>query len=171
MFIKHKSKPILSGLITNFGFNHLLETMPIIYFHAADRPFYWKNKTLLKTFLTTIFKKEKHLGKRVDYIFCSDEHLLFMNQQFLQHDTYTDILTFNLTEEPASGIVAEIYISTDRVKKNAVQHGTTYQEELLRVMIHGILHLCGYRDKTASEKTLMREKEAFYINALESISQ
>jgi rRNA maturation RNase YbeY len=141
--------------------------MASIYFHTADRPFHFPHKKLLKAFLLGIFTQEQTLAQRVDYIFCSDDHLFVLNRQFLQHETYTDILTFDLTETRATGVVAEIYISTDRVKENAIQHNTTFQEELLRVMIHGVLHLCGYRDKTKPEQTLMREKEAIYINAFE----
>ncbi|WP_298299135.1 rRNA maturation RNase YbeY [Hydrotalea sp.] len=145
--------------------------MPAIYFHTADRPFHFPQKKILKAFLGSIFQLENTIGKRVDYIFCSDAHLLEMNRQFLYHDTYTDILTFDLTEDKSTGSVAEIYISTDRVKENAVNHDTIYTEELLRVMIHGILHLCGYKDKTAIEQSMMREKEAIYINAFESLTQ
>jgi rRNA maturation RNase YbeY len=94
---------------------------------------------------------------------------LGINQQILQHDTYTDIITFDLTEDRAAGIVAEIYISIDRVKANALEHDTHFTDEMVRVLVHGILHLCGYKDKTLIEQTVMREKEAEYINLFESL--
>lgn len=143
--------------------------MASIFFHQADRTFPFKQKQVLKQFLAGVFTKEHHTLKRVDYIFCSDEYLLGINQQFLQHDTYTDIITFDLTEDRAAGIVAEIYISVDRVKANALEHDTHFTDEMVRVLVHGILHLCGYKDKTPVEQTLMREKEAEYINLFESL--
>lgn len=143
--------------------------MASIFFHQADRNFSFKHKQQLKAFLATVFTHEHNTLKRLDYIFCSDEYLLGINQQFLQHDTYTDIITFDLTENPAEGIVAEIYISIDRVKANAVEHDTYFTDEIVRVLVHGILHLCGYKDKTPIEQTLMREKEAAYINLFESL--
>jgi probable rRNA maturation factor len=89
--------------------------------------------------------------------------LLTLNRQYLNHDTLTDILTFTLSGT-ASSIVAEIYISVERVRENAVSLKTDYQQELLRVMIHGILHLCGYSDHTPKQKTLMRKKENHYLS-------
>jgi len=142
--------------------------MASIFFHRADRNFPFKHKQLLKAFLASVFTHEHHTLKRVDYIFCSDEYLLGINQQFLQHDTYTDIITFDLTEPTDEGIVGEIYISIDRVKANALEHDTHFTDEMVRVLVHGILHLCGYKDKTSVEQTLMREKEAAYINLFQS---
>lgn len=93
----------------------------------------------------------------LSFVFCSDEHLLGVNRQFLDHDYYTDIITFDYTEgELISG---EIFISLDRVKDNARKQKTTFQEELDRVIIHGILHLCGYKDKTPMQARKMRLAE------------
>ncbi len=116
----------------------------------------------LKVFLRALFKKEKKALESLTYIFCSDDYLLKINRQHLTHDYYTDIITFELNGkgEPAIG---EIYISVDRVKDNAQQFNTTFKEELHRVIFHGALHLCGYKDKSSKEEKLMREKEAAYL--------
>lgn len=95
------------------------------------------------------FEKRKRIGQ-LDYVFCSDAYLLNINKQFLNHDTYTDIITFDYTEDAVLG--GEIYISIDRVKENALKFDVTLTEELCRVMVHGLLHLAGYKDKTAGHK-------------------
>jgi rRNA maturation RNase YbeY len=138
--------------------------MSKINFHSTDKPFVFPQKRKLKLFLEDIFKKEKKKIQQLDYIFCSDEYLLQINQQFLQHDYYTDIITFDLSETK-SVTYGEIYISLDRVKDNAIQIKSSYKTELLRVIIHGILHLCGYKDKTKAQKQEMREKEEFYLSS------
>ena len=100
---------------------------------------------------------------RASFIFCSDDYLLQINRSFLQHDYYTDIITFPLSvkDEP---IVAEVYISLDRIKQNAIQHNVNLFDETLRVLFHGALHLCGYSDKTKKQQLIMRAKENYYIN-------
>lgn len=120
------------------------------------------NRRALKAFIPTIFKREKVAYKSLSYIFCADDYLLDINRQYLQHDYYTDIITFDLSEGEG-GVTGEIYISVDRVKDNARQFNTTMTEELHRVIFHGALHLCGYKDKTTREEKLMREKEAEYL--------
>ena len=104
-------------------------------------------------------KDEKEGGNlhHVCYVFCTDEYLLHLNQEYLGHDTYTDIITFPYTEPPL--IEGDIFISIDRVKENAGQFGVPFEQELHRVMIHGVLHLCGYSDKSPEEVALMRKKE------------
>jgi probable rRNA maturation factor len=121
----------------------------------------------LKKFLTSIFKTEKILFKKVSYIFCRDDYLLALNQQYLNHDTLTDILTFTLSDA-GSPIISEIYISVERVRENAASLKINYPQELFRIMIHGILHLCGYSDHTLKQKTVMRKKENHYISLLSS---
>ena len=122
-----------------------------------------RDKQKLKQFLASIFSNEGVKFKSISYIFCTDEYLLTLNQQYLDHDTLTDILTFTLSgKDPA--IISEIYISVERVKENAFSLKTVYPEELFRVMIHGILHLCGYSDHTPKQKALMREKEDYYLS-------
>lgn len=98
----------------------------------------------------------------MSFIFCSDENLLELNRIHLNHDFLTDILTFDLSESEHS-LISEIYISTDRVRENARQFDVPFLQELTRVIIHGTLHLCGYKDKKKSEISLMRQKEAYYL--------
>lgn len=124
-----------------------------------------KDKLLLRTFLSSIFAKEGVDFKSVSYIFCTDEYLLKLNQEYLKHDTFTDILTFTLSGTSLP-IVSEIYISVERVKENARNMNVPYENELHRVMIHGILHLCGYDDHSATDKAQMREKEEYYLKRL-----
>lgn len=112
----------------------------------------------LKVFITGIFKKEKKKLENLTYIFCSDEYLLEINKSHLKHNYYTDIITFDLSETPGA-ITGEIYISTDRVRDNATTLGVTIKEELHRVIFHGALHLCGYKDKTAKHAKEMRAAE------------
>ena len=102
--------------------------------------------------------------KNVDYVFCTDSFLLEMNRQYLNHDTYTDIITFPLSK-PGEPIESEIYISVDRIRENAGSFGTGFQSELLRVIFHGALHLCGYKDKTREQSFEMRSKEEQYLKA------
>jgi rRNA maturation RNase YbeY len=120
------------------------------------------NRTRLKGFIATIFKKEGRQLESLNYIFCSDKALLEINRQFLSHDFYTDIITFDLSESRSTR--AEIYISTDRVRDNARQLDLSISDELHRVIIHGVLHLCGYGDKKPSEVKKMREKENYYLS-------
>jgi rRNA maturation RNase YbeY len=133
-----------------------------VSFHSADRSLTLAGKTTAKAFIQKIFLKEKRKLAAIHYIFCSDEHLLQMNKNFLLHDYYTDIITFDLSgkNEP---VVAEIYISVDRVKDNAKTLDVSFREEVLRVIFHGALHLCGYQDKTKSQILLMRAKEDQYL--------
>ena len=121
------------------------------------------NREGLKKFILSIFKKEKKILGELNIVFCSDEYLLGLNRQFLRHDFYTDILSFALSEakEP---LFAEIYISLDRVRENAKISGTTQKEELHRVIFHGILHFCGYKDKSGPDKRKMRFMEDKYLS-------
>lgn len=136
--------------------------MAKISFQTGDRRFIFPNKTKLKAFIETLFIKEQQQLNHINYVFCSDAFLLKMNRDFLQHDYYTDIITFGLTEK-GQPIEAEIYISIDRVKDNAKGLGIGYQQEMLRVIFHGVLHLCGYKDKKKSEITVIRAKEDHYL--------
>ena len=126
-----------------------------ISFRYADRRLNIGQKTLIRTFIETLFKKEKQALGGINYVFCSDEYLLEINRSFLQHDYYTDIITFGLSA-PGQPVEAEIYISVDRVKDNARTLGVSFNEEMLRVIFHGALHLCGYRDKKKADIALMR---------------
>lgn len=121
------------------------------------------NRKALKLFIQYLFKKEKKNVSKLDYIFCNDDVLLNINQQYLNHNYFTDIITFDLSND-LTNIIGEVYISVDRIKENAQQFKTTYQQELHRVIFHGALHLCNYKDKSPKDKTLMRKKEDFYLN-------
>ena len=122
-----------------------------------------QNRSNLKLFITSIFKNEKTLVKDLNIIFCSDEFLLNINREYLQHDYLTDIITFEISNDD-NGITAEIYISIESVKKNASDYQSTMKNELHRVIFHGVLHLCGYKDKTKKDIVLMRSKEDNYLN-------
>jgi rRNA maturation RNase YbeY len=117
----------------------------------------------LKSFLNYIIKQEGYVLESLSYVFCTDDFLLNINRQFLQHDYYTDIITFDYSTK-SNKIYGELYISIDRVKENAKSINTTYKNEIHRVIIHGLLHLCGYKDKTAQEINTMRTKEDQYLN-------
>ncbi|MEN9522052.1 MAG: hypothetical protein RL065_429 [Bacteroidota bacterium] len=116
-----------------------------------------KNKKVIKLWLEKVMKRYNRTQFEIAYIFSNDEYVLQINQQFLQHDFYTDIITFDYST--ATKIESEIYISIDRVKENAIQHSSTFKEELHRVIIHGVLHLCGLKDKTKKQEVEMRNAE------------
>ncbi|HTN07242.1 rRNA maturation RNase YbeY [Agriterribacter sp.] len=131
--------------------------MPPINFYFPYRQFGLKRRKELKLFIRSTFKAEKKNLASLQYIFCADDYLLDINRQYLQHDYYTDIITFNLgTEKKIEG---EIYISVERVKENTQLMQTSFTEELHRVIFHGVLHLCGHKDKLKNEKQDMRRKE------------
>ena len=141
-------------------------TIPTIQFNFLEA-IGLRDRTRLKQFLVSLFKKEgKKLGE-LQYIFCSDKYLLEINRQYLGHDYYTDIITFDLSEKGQS-INAEIYISVDRVRENAGEFGVPVGNELHRVMFHGALHLCGYKDKSEQETKRMRQMEEKYLRLYKS---
>ena len=137
--------------------------MPIQFF-THEISFQLKNKTKLKLWIDSAFKQHKKNLKSITYVFCSDEYLLEINQGFLQHDFYTDVITFDYSTK--NEVESEIYISIDRVKENAKELQTKFEDELHRVMIHGVLHLCGMKDKTKAQKAHMRLAEDKYLNTL-----
>lgn len=132
-----------------------------VLFHFLLRTFNLQQRTTLKAFIEQRFKKEGVKLRSLHFIFCSDDYLLEVNRQFLQHDYYTDIITFNLASDKA--VEAEVYISIDRVRENATKYATSFKEELHRVIFHGVLHLCGYKDKTRNQEKEMRRKESAYL--------
>lgn len=154
---------IVWGFVTNFGGIEQTGIMGNITFQSADRSLTLPNRRGLKTFIATLIKREGHQLEGINYVFCSDAFLLDINQRFLQHDYYTDIITFGLSE-PGMPIEAEIYISVDRVKDNAKREGSTFRTEMLRVILHGALHLCGYKDKSSKQVKEMRGKEDEYLS-------
>ena len=134
-----------------------------VRFSYADRNLPLKHKKGVREFIASIFPSEGKQLAALNYVFCSDEYLLDINQRFLQHDYYTDIISFDLSE--GNGRVSgEIYVSIDRVLDNAREWKVQEGAELLRVLFHGALHLCGYGDKTESEIVVMRNKSPFSFN-------
>ncbi|MGC6490821.1 MAG: rRNA maturation RNase YbeY [Flavobacteriales bacterium] len=131
-----------------------------IYFHS-ECDFDSNSVSSYLHALTRLIKEEKMNLGVINYIFCDDSYLLEKNQIFLKHNTLTDIITFDYSEKKV--LNADIFISIDRVKENAINFVVPFDSELRRVMIHGILHLIGYKDKTDKEKVQMREKEDFYL--------
>ena len=142
----------------------------IIQFHYLVSDFRFTRRLDCKAFIQQLFHKEKQPLESISYIFCSDEYLLEINRTHLQHDYYTDIISFDLSETKGT-LIGEIYISIDRVKDNAKTHKTSYTEELLRVIFHGALHFCGYKDKKPSNAKEMRAQENKWLKSyLKSIS-
>ncbi|HMO62357.1 MAG TPA: rRNA maturation RNase YbeY [Ferruginibacter sp.] len=136
--------------------------MIIQFFFEGVRPSL-TNRNALKSFLTKMAISEGRGIESLNYVFCSDEYLLQINKNYLSHNYFTDIITFDLADTNKASIIGDIYISTDRVKDNARVLKTTIKAELLRVIFHGLLHLCGYTDKTTMDKLLMRQAEDKYL--------
>ena len=120
------------------------------------------NRNTLKRFLKYITKKENTIIKDLNIIFCSDEYLLDINRSYLNHDYKTDIITFEISNDK-EGKIAELYISVDSVFKNSIDYQSTKKNEIHRVIFHGVLHLCGYKDKSKVDLALMRSKEEEYL--------
>jgi probable rRNA maturation factor len=129
----------------------------MISFNNQSVFFKLKEKNKIKAWIKSVAEKEKHKVGTVNYIFCTDDELLEINIKHLNHKTLTDIITFDYTE--GKTINSDIFISIERVLDNAKKFKVSFEEELHRVMIHGILHLCGYKDKSKPDAELMRKKE------------
>lgn len=137
--------------------------MPVRFF-SQKFLFSPKKKSVVKKLIFSVLRKEKKKAGYINFSFCSDAFLLSLNKKFLNHETLTDIITF---QYPAhKKISAEIFISIPRVKENAKKFNVSFENELQRVMIHGILHLCGYKDKKTEERKEMRKMENFYLSYL-----
>lgn len=136
--------------------------MSSVSFHSEQTEFSLQNQTLVEAWLIQTCEQENKKLRELTFIFCSDDYLLQVNQDFLQHDYYTDVITFDYCEE--SNVSGDVFISIDRVSENAKFVGVSFTEELHRVMIHGTLHLLGYKDKTVAEKTEMTSKEDYYLS-------
>jgi len=115
------------------------------------------NRDVIENWLYKVIQSEQKSVGQITYVFCNDQYLLDINQRFLNHDTYTDIITFDNTIGDAIG--GDIFISSDRVMENASSFKVSFEEELLRVLVHGVLHLCGFKDKSDVDSKLMRAKE------------
>ena len=138
----------------------------MIKYFREDTRFLFKgrrdNNEWLKDVITSESVKEKFRAGDINIIFCSDNYLLDLNKKFLSHDFYTDIITFdNCADKIISG---DLFISIDRVRENSKTYASSFDEELHRVIVHGVLHLLGYKDKTKAQSKVMREKESFYLN-------
>lgn len=139
----------------------MIKQPKVNFFFSESKP-NLKNRAALKKFIVSLFKKEKTRLESISYVFSNDLVLYELNKKYLQHDFYTDIITFDLSilDKPK---VAEVYISIDRVKENALNHKVSFKTELHRLIFHGALHLCNYNDKNSSQAKQMRNKEDYYL--------
>lgn len=144
----------------------------MISFQVEDIQFNLKNKTVIKNWIHSVIRKKKRAPGEITFIFCSDAYLLTINQQYLNHHTYTDIITFDYSKDngqlPISG---DIFISIERVKENALNYSGSFENELNRILIHGVLHLLGYKDKTKSDKSEMTRQEENCLKLLKEINK
>jgi probable rRNA maturation factor len=138
--------------------------MQKVNFYFLDRRPALKDRTRLKHFIEKVFVAEKKTLGSLSYIFCSDNHLLNINKDFLKHDFFTDVITFDLSSGK-DNIEGEVYLSSDRIKENAKELGVSFKEELHRVMFHGALHLCGYKDKKQRDIKTMRAMEDKHLKS------
>jgi len=151
-------------MFTNFV--NMASKSKVYFFFDKVRPSL-NDRAKLKKDIEKIFSKEGKRLHHINYVFCSDKKLLAINREYLSHDFYTDIITFDLSES-GQGVAGEVFISTDRVKENANELKIPFSQEIRRVMYHGALHLCGYGDKTRKEEKEMREKEDHYLRVFGS---
>jgi len=135
-----------------------------ISFNKADKNTALTNLAVLKSFIEKQLAKEGLKVASLQYVFCSDKYLLDINKTYLKHNYYTDIISFDLSEQKGT-LIADVYISIDRVKENAKTLKTPYKEELLRVIFHGALHFCGYKDKKPADIKKMRSLENKWIRS------
>jgi probable rRNA maturation factor len=134
-----------------------------IRFHFLTDKFHFENRSRLKNFLLKKIKKQGKSVEAINYIFCSDEYLLEVNRQYLNHDNYTDIITFELSQKDQP-LLSDIYISVERVKENTEVFKTSFSKELHRVIFHGALHLCGFKDESKQQAHQMRAEEEQLLN-------
>ncbi|RVU01290.1 rRNA maturation RNase YbeY [Mucilaginibacter limnophilus] len=137
--------------------------MPAIQFFEEDISFKLKNKTHIRNWIKDTIIAEGYRLSELNYIFCSDAYLIEINREYLDHDTYTDIVTFDNSDTEGL-IVGDIFISVERTRENASKFNVSETDELHRVIIHGALHLLGYTDKKPADKKNMTLKEDFYLN-------
>lgn len=143
-----------------------MDKLDIAFYYEVE--FELKDEALQKEKIMALLRAEKQIGGQIQFVFMSDEQLYEMNMEYLSHDTYTDILTFDMSE--GEEIAGDMYISIDRVKDNAKSLGVGWEEELDRVMVHGLLHLMGYNDKTEEEQKEMRKREDVHLANFASIT-
>jgi len=135
--------------------------VPILFYNEDVKPLKLE-RNKIKNWIKSVIISENQKPGSINYIFCSDEYLLNVNREYLDHDYFTDIITFDYVE---NGIVSgDIFISVDRVAENATQFGVSFDEELRRILVHGVLHLLGYPDKEPEQKKVMTGKEDTYLS-------
>lgn len=139
-----------------------------IQYHNQDNNFTLLNTKAISEWLFLVIKSEGLIPGELNYVFCSDEALLEYNIRFLNHDTLTDVITFDYSfgQSAEKQVSGDILISIDRVEENAKKYSKNFDDELRRVMVHGLLHLCGYADKHKAAKLQMTQKEDFYLALL-----
>ena len=137
--------------------------MAAIHFFSQDISFKLAKPRITRRWILDVIHREGKDLTHLNYIFCSDEYLLTINKQYLKHNTFTDIITFDHSEDKQL-IEGDIFISVERVRSNAAELNTSFYDELHRVLIHGVLHLVGYKDKSAIQKAVMRKKEDAYLS-------
>ncbi len=137
-----------------------------ICFHYLVSPFYFPNRTKVKVFIEGIFREHRLSIQTINYIFCSDDYLLSINKKHLKHNYYTDIITFDLSD--GLEFVADIFISVDRAIENSSAYNVSKLSEIQRLIIHGALHLCGYKDKSDTTRRKMKRMEDHYLAQLVS---
>ena len=137
--------------------------MPSVSFASEQTEYSISNQPETTSWFISVCKSEQKNLSELTYIFCSDDYLLELNQKHLCHDYYTDVITFDYSDEKT--VSGDVFISIDRVIDNAASVGVPVREELDRIMIHGLLHLLGYKDKSAEEKERMTHKEDLYLSS------
>ena len=135
-----------------------------VSYHTEDCTFRFGNRRTVNRWIADAIATEGRKRGNITIIFCSDDYLLEINRRHLDHDYYTDIITFDYSEE--DWVSGDLFISLDTVRTNAEEYRVSFGQELHRVIIHGVLHLCGYGDKSPAEAATMRSKEDFYLNLL-----
>ena len=135
----------------------------MIRYHTEDIDFKLKDKQNTSLWLNNVAKNEGFKIKEINYIFCSDEYLYQINMEYLEHDTYTDIITFD-NSEVKEKLEGDIFVSIERIRENVNEMGLLFESELSRVLVHGLLHLCGHLDETDEQEQKMRNKEDYYLN-------
>ena len=138
--------------------------MSNINFFQEEITFELKDESSITSWLQSVATAEGQSIGEINYIFCSDEYILSINEEYLNHDYYTDIITFDNRDNTQDDIEADIFVSVDRVQENAQMIQVPFDTELRRVMVHGLLHLLGYHDKSEEEISQMREKEEAYLS-------
>ena len=139
-----------------------------VHFYKEDTGYLLASKREIRAWLLSVLEQEQKKTGEISFIFCSDEYLLTLNKQYLNASYLTDVITFDYCEDDF--ISGDIFISVDRVKENAKLYQQTTSKEMHRVILHGVLHLCGYKDKTEKEIQQMREKEEYYLQQFTAIN-